>query len=335
MSVLSIPEIRHATAADYEPLLNWLNGIFQPDVPNFFQNSYAHVFHGPESITDTSLVLQEGRQYLGHITMLPLEIKTSIGNLRTGAIGQVAVDPSARGRGLLHVLMQAAHREALAKGCVIGFLGGVRSLYSRFGYEICGMNYEWMWDRQGRKAASGPHLLDSVSVADAIHEHWGRKPYGVCWSRDVFGKVLQRPLWEVWKSGSGTAYALLHKGAGRRMVDGFFGDAEEFQSLLDSLCEDSPIYIRHGTGDTMMEQWMEESGMDITRKGNGMIKILDVRGLRKNMPMLEQIAGHEFSKDPNIIRKQRLAVRELFGDPFDKFHNPNPILWGWESISYV
>lgn len=340
-AVISIPEIRHATPEDYEPLLNWLNEIFRPDAPDYFQKNYGHVFYGPESIAANSLILKERRQYLGHITILPLEMKTSIGTLRVGAIGQVAVDPSARGNGLMRILMESAHQEALARGCVLGFLGGIRSLYSRFGYEICGINYEWMWDRQGRKVRGSAHLMDPAHWGDVIYGHWSGKPHGICWSREGFDRLLRRPSWEAWMNDSHTACVLAHREARRMLVDGFFGDPRELQSMLDDLCEydAKPVYVRHCAGDVMSNAWMEEAGMDIMRKGNGMIKILDARGLRekglKNVSALGRIAGHEFSRDPEIITQQRLLVRELFGDPFDKFPHPSPVLWGWETLSYV
>lgn len=343
VSPFATTAIRRARPADYEPLLAWLNGIFYPEIPRYFQTEYCHVFYGPESILKTSLILEEDGQYLAHVSLVSLDLRTSLGVLRVGAIGMVAVDRKARGRGLMRLLLEEAHRVALEEGCALAFLGGVRSLYTRFGYEVCGLNYEWMWDRQGRKVDFQASRLPKPEAANILHPLWLQRPLGTVWSPSVFPKLVERPGWEVWRAGQGqSAYALARQEDARILVDGFFGNPEGFCPLMDFLSQryDKLLYLRHCAGDALLHSWMEASGMDVARKGNGMLKILDASALERawkgNAPaILRTLVGREFSSSPDDITELRQAIRLLFGDPFDGMPNSDPIFWGWETVSYV
>lgn len=342
-SLAATTTIRRANQTDYEPLLAWLNGIFHPKIPDFFQTEYCHVFHGPESILETSLILEEGGEYLAHVSLVPLELRTSLGILRVGAIGMVAVDPKARGRGLMRLVLEEAHQIAREEGCALAFLGGIRSLYTRFGYEICGLSYEWMWDRQGRKMRPEANRLAVSDAAKTFHPLWIQKPYGILWRPEAFSKVLERPHWEVWTAAPHYAsYAVIKREEGRILMDVFLGDPEGFCPLMDSLDqhEGKPLHLRHSAGDAFLHSWMENSGMDIARKSIGMLKILNIPALEKawgghSPPILQTLRDGEPPSKPQDLARQRQAVRSLFGDPFDGIPKPNPISWSWETISYV
>lgn len=346
MQNLLSQEIRPLKEEEYSSLLLWLNALFgRADTP-FFQEHYAHVLSDQKKVSQTSLVLKQGDQYLAHIGVYPMVLKTSIGNLSVSGIGQVAVDPQARGLGLAQKLMQEAHALALQQGSVACFLGGNRSLYGKSGYEICGMHYQWLWDRYRHPQTINVRKITSADF-EQYFEKWHQRPYGVLWPEDTFRQILRRPDWEHWITESESpAIASVKVMPTQTTVDVYAGSTSSFIPLINTLCKhyDRSCYVRHESGNSFFHSMMISTGMDITRKMQGMMKILNAQEILtlaqksehdlSGMSELLTIRDAEFSPDKEAVSLQRIATRKLFGDPFDQFQS-NSISWNIEQISYI
>ncbi len=347
MEIIPIQELRAVEEGEYDSLLAWLNTLFGRPGTRFFQDHYAHVWGDRKGASGTSFVMKDGDRYLAHIRVCPIVLKTSVGHLPVAGIGQVAVDPGARGQGMVGRLMEKAHEVAVTQGKVACFLGGNRSLYAKFGYEICGHHYEWAWDRHCYPEKAKIRRMECAIDFDTVDRLWLERPHGVIWPREVFARVLRRPGWEHWKvNPEGDAFASVKVEATRVLVDSYMGASSAFIAMANALKDhyDRALYIRHGIGDRFLHSMMDAVGMDITRRMQGMVKILDARAISERLQSaggdlsgleeLESIRGREFSPDDDALSDQRRASRKVFGDPFD--HYPvGPILWGIERISYV
>ncbi|HWL53198.1 MAG TPA: GNAT family N-acetyltransferase [Chthoniobacteraceae bacterium] len=339
------PGIRPATASEYEELVAWLNGIFHPHCPDFFQTRYCHLFRGGAAMEQSSLVIEEEGRYLGHIGLYVFGLRTSVGPLRTGGIGCVAVAPEARGRGIARRLLDAAHHKALEEGCVIGLLGGIRSIYGSAGYEICGLRYQWMWDRQRRKPAQGWRRVAPETAAEIVHPLWKRARHGVLWEPEIFAQLPLRTGWETWVDGANESYTFVQVGQDLVLVDHFHVAETGFQAMMDAISHHylKPVQLHHPAGDAFLHAEMTRSGMDPRRMSQGMLKILNAAALGERChnkglatgPHLAGIAGHELSHAPDTVARQRLASRKVFGDPFESGAGQPGIRWGWEDISHI
>lgn len=340
-----LPDIRPASAAEYERLLTWLNGIFHPAVPDFFQTHYCHLFRGADALGEESLVIESGEGYLGHIGVYVFDLRTSLGPLRVGGIGGVAVAPEARGRGMARQLLDAAHRKAAAAGCVAILLGGIRSIYTGSGYEVCGRQYHWMWDCGQRPVPTAWNRLTLGEAAEVLVPLWPRAEFGVLWKPEITAQLPRRVGWETWVNARRDAYAVVRTGESGMMVDHFLAAEAEFGVMMDAISGHypEPVSVRHPEGAAFLHGEMTRAGMDPQRRSLGMLKILDAGALEKQLlaagehaePCLSAIAGREFSRKPEDVARQRLASRKVFGDPFTADGGPPPILWDWEYISHV
>ncbi len=80
----------------------------------------------------------------------PIELIVAGEKLLFATTGNIATHPSYEGRGYMGAMLEAAMKELDRLGADAARLGGLRSRYNRYGYELCGQNYTFTFTEKNR-----------------------------------------------------------------------------------------------------------------------------------------------------------------------------------------
>lgn len=129
---------------DFPALVEFLNRCFQVPQHEGFETALPSLFIDRSRCAACNYAIRDDEKFLGVAGIYP--INWSVGNtiLRTGGIGNVAVDPENRGNGIMSQLMQHVVKIMPAMGFDLSWLGGKRRRYSHFGYEKAGVLQEFV-----------------------------------------------------------------------------------------------------------------------------------------------------------------------------------------------
>lgn len=200
-------EIIKSSGEDKKRILCLANEAFGEEVEPGGFAALLPKLYGPKADCEGNhlLLLEDGR-LKALLLMETQECRILYKELRTGAIGTVAVAPDSRGKGYMRLLMDEGMRQLREKGCTWVSLGGQRQRYAPWGFEPAGIACSYVWNENKIRACS--LTLESMDRESGRTEEawlwWGRKSIGVRRSREAFYDTLC--------SWGGQPFALIKEG---------------------------------------------------------------------------------------------------------------------------
>ena len=162
---MNTPEIKKATAADYEELIDFLNMVFgfngqENDflklLPKLYRAQYA-----PWESNYTGK--DENGRFMCAVGAYDETYRVAGETVRFRGIGNVAAHPRAKGKGYMRAAMDATMADMVKDGVDFSALGGLRHRYGYWGFEVSGIRYRFHVDadciKHGIKHIPETHAL--------------------------------------------------------------------------------------------------------------------------------------------------------------------------------
>lgn len=128
------------TSNDYEEGMALLRLAFgNADFPHLLPK----IYDCDEGKMSCNLAIKQDGKIRAIVGLFPMEVEICGKLFKVGGIGGVSAHPDNRGSGYMTILMNAAVSEMKEQGYHFSVLGGLRQRYSYYGYEPCGLRYEY------------------------------------------------------------------------------------------------------------------------------------------------------------------------------------------------
>lgn len=153
MKGCSAMEIRKLTESDYDELLELLNSVFANKYGremDFLSEQPKMWRRDDEHMSRHTAVFEDGKM-VSVVGVYPLPTVIAGEELLFATTGNVATRPEYEGRGYFTKLFSDAMNELTVIGADAARLGGSRSRYSRFGYEMSGSSINFEFNAEARK----------------------------------------------------------------------------------------------------------------------------------------------------------------------------------------
>ena len=136
-------EIRRVKAEEYDKLLELLNTTFanKNKVETHFDRDLPVMWKRDDEHMGKHLAVFEGETMVATVGVYPLPVDILGEKLLFSTMGNVATHPDYEGKGYMTALLKKAMEELENIGADASRLGGSRARYGRYGYEMCGIQY--------------------------------------------------------------------------------------------------------------------------------------------------------------------------------------------------
>ena len=162
-------ELRYLHAGEMEVLSALLNTAFTgaPDTRHF-EEGLPKMWVDDDAHMSRHIAVFEDEIPVGAVGIYPYDVNIGGKVLRFATVGNIGVLKEYRGRGYMQALMEAAMAELDALAIDVSRLGGLRSRYERYGYEMCGTNYTVRLSKRNAEEAypDGTDISFSAVCAD-------------------------------------------------------------------------------------------------------------------------------------------------------------------------
>jgi len=145
------PDIVQLKEEDYADLMKFLDRGFAPDACAFDTLLPAR-FTDRKTGTACNYAIRDNGRMIAAAGVYPIDWRVGEVVIRVAGIGNVAVDPEHRGRGLMSQLMRHVVTIAPQLGYDLTWLGGYRQRYATFGYEKAGVLQQFFVTRANIRA---------------------------------------------------------------------------------------------------------------------------------------------------------------------------------------
>ena len=189
--------LTRGTAAEFEEIIDFIDFVFSKNsAPHDFPKMYPNLYRPTDECMNALVNLREDGVIKSSVLVLPRTLSVNGTELKVYGIGNVATHPRARGRGFMSRIMNETTAELKATGAALGMLGGRRSRYNRFGYEVGGNAYQM--DFAGSDVTEAwPDFkadvytfrtveADETELIDRLHAIYNAKPVHYCYDRDNY-----------------------------------------------------------------------------------------------------------------------------------------------------
>ena len=135
-------EIRRGTAAEFDEIINLIDYVFsRSSRPHDFPAMYPNLYQRTDESMHDMINMWEDGKVIGSVLAHERVLSVCGREMKVVGIGNVAAHPRMRGKGIMSRLMSYTVEELKKDGVAISILGGKRSRYNRFGYELGGAAY--------------------------------------------------------------------------------------------------------------------------------------------------------------------------------------------------
>ena len=134
--------LRRLHAGEMQMLAALLNTAFTgaPD-SRHFEEGLPKMWVDDDAHMSRHIAVFEDGVPVGAVGIYPYDVNIGGKNLRFATVGNIGVLREYRGKGYMQALMEAAMDALDALDVDVSRLGGLRTRYERYGYEMCGTNY--------------------------------------------------------------------------------------------------------------------------------------------------------------------------------------------------
>ena len=138
-------ELTRLKKEDCGELIEFLNNVFgaHNGAEIHFEKLLPHIFCEKEETMSYHIAAKKDGKIYGCAGTYPLSYYVGGTELNAGIIENVAVDSSCRNRGIMQSIMNKMNDDNKAKDYDICFLHGDRKRYSHFGFDRCGVEYNF------------------------------------------------------------------------------------------------------------------------------------------------------------------------------------------------
>ena len=135
-------ELRHLHAGEMQALSRLLNTAFTGDPDSrHFEDGLPKMWVDDDAHMARHIAVFEDGVMAGAVGIYPYNVTIGAKSLRFATVGNIGVLREYRGRGYMRLLMDAAMDTLASQKIDVSRLGGLRTRYERYGYEMCGTNY--------------------------------------------------------------------------------------------------------------------------------------------------------------------------------------------------
>ena len=135
-------ELRILRKGDMYALSALLNTAFTGDPHSrHFEEGLPKMWVDDDEHMARHITVFEDGVMAGAVGIYPYDVRIGTKNLRFATVGNIGVLKEYRGRGYMKLLMDAAMEVLEREHIDVSRLGGLRTRYERYGYEMCGTNY--------------------------------------------------------------------------------------------------------------------------------------------------------------------------------------------------
>lgn len=161
--------IELARASDRQELIDFLLSVFKGNNPNHapFDKIYPDLFLADDEVMGRHAVIREGGRIAACVGTYPMLMQVGGCRIKTVGVGQVATAKASTGKGYMTALLIHELDRCRREGCVLGWLGGRRDRYSRFGFDIGSLSYDFHCDAHSLR---GVVLSRVITHVDALAE---------------------------------------------------------------------------------------------------------------------------------------------------------------------
>jgi len=147
-------ELRYLHAGEMNALSRMLNTAFTGDPDSrHFEEGLPKMWVDDEEHMRRHIAVFEDGVMAGAVGIYPYDVQIGEKTLRFATVGNIGVLRQYRGRGYMQALMEAAMAELSSHRIDVSRLGGLRTRYERWGYEMCGTNYAVRLSKRNAKEA--------------------------------------------------------------------------------------------------------------------------------------------------------------------------------------
>ena len=190
-------EIRRGTAAEFDEIIDFIDFVFSKnsnphDFPAMYPNLYLRT---DESMHDLINLWEDGK-IIGSVLAHERVLSVCGREMKVVGIGNVAAHPRIRGKGIMSRLMTYTVEEMKKNGVAISLLGGKRSRYNHFGYEIGGAAYGLRIGDEEVLPVFGENFADAYTfrafsaedkeIADACKAIYEATPVHYCYGDEAY-----------------------------------------------------------------------------------------------------------------------------------------------------
>ena len=174
-------EIRHGRASEYNRIIDFIDFVFSKNsCPHDFPRMYPNLYRETDESMNNLVNLWEDGELMASVLVYPRTLCVGGQKLKICGIGSVASHPRFRGRGYMTTLLNHINDEMKADGVHLSNLGGRRSRYNHFGYEITGNAYALNLSGDGIKSVLPEYDGSGYTFSAFKYE-----------DRDVVGKLME------------------------------------------------------------------------------------------------------------------------------------------------
>ena len=224
--------VRQGSPAEWKEILAASHTAFNVD-RTYFPKGWPHTYPDPGA-AEWFVVCEDAGRIIGVINQTPVALRIAGVRLKAVGIGGVGVLPDARKHGAMSAMLRASNAWQNHAGTVLGFLGGERIRYRRYGYELAGQRVTAMITHK-QLADAKPVRMRRLTRKDAagVLRLYRRSPLWV--GRDVVWqeRLLRRSNFVAYGNASGPlrAYLVIGKGAPQGVHE-LVGEAHLLPGLL-------------------------------------------------------------------------------------------------------
>lgn len=159
-------EIRQGVLADKKQLIEFANKIFF-NGSSEFEKLLPNIYGKNVNTSKNHLMLFENKKLKAIALKQPLRMKVERTILKVGAVGTVAVSPSARLHGFMSLLMDEICKQLEDEQYDLAFLGGQRKRYARWGFEPSGTQIYYVITKKSLQSFAQSNLqIEFRSLAE-------------------------------------------------------------------------------------------------------------------------------------------------------------------------
>ena len=151
-----------AHAAEKEEIVEFIDYVFsKAHRPHDFASLLPKLYGERGDGAAHHFVVREDGRIAATVLAYPVPLHIGEKTLMTLGVGSVSTHPKARGKGYMHLIMEAVDARAKEMGAAFAVLGGQRQRYQYFGYDYAGyqLHGKFMPD-------NARHALKAVDAAD-------------------------------------------------------------------------------------------------------------------------------------------------------------------------